>query len=206
MLEVFRVPPTLAEELLAFSARQTCYQLQELEDLKTELRQAVGIYELYYRGTNPLYDCISRANSDRCCLPIYIGKAIGRGRRTGRTSSRMPNLYNRLREHKRSIEQGEGLSVSEFKFKVVAMDIDLASWGEGVMIRHFQPVWNQIIDGFGNHDPGKGRYEQKRSVWDLLHPGREWVQKLGNFDTLDEKAIVAQVESICQQSLKKLDI
>ncbi len=31
---------------------------------------------------------------------------------------------------------------------------------------------NKIIDGFGNHDPGKGRYNQLRSRWDKLHPGR----------------------------------
>ncbi|MGK7899982.1 MAG: Eco29kI family restriction endonuclease [Hormoscilla sp.] len=107
----------------------------------------------------------------------------------GRTQGRTSNLYNRLKEHKRSIEKGDGLSVSEFEFKVVAMEVDLVSWGEGVMIRHFQPVWNQIVDWFGNHDPGRGRYQQKRSVWDLLHPGREWAQKLTNYDPLDYTAI-----------------
>ncbi|MBC6474119.1 MAG: Eco29kI family restriction endonuclease [Hormoscilla sp. GM102CHS1] len=204
MLEIFQVPKLLADELLEFSDRQDCYSLTEMEDLKTELSQYVGVYALYYRGANPLYACISRANSDRCCLPIYVGKAIAGGRRTGRTEGRTSNLYNRLREHQRSIEKGDGLSVSEFEFKVVAMEVDLVSWGEGVMIRHFQPVWNQIVDGFGNHDPGRGRYQQKRSVWDLLHPGREWAQRLTNFDPLDYAAILDRVEALCLDSSQRV--
>lgn len=42
----------------------------------------------------------------------------------------------------------------------------------------FRPVWNMVIDGFGNHDPGSGRYNQKISSWDTLHPGRSWAMKL----------------------------
>ena len=34
-----------------------------------------------------------------------------------------------------------------------------------------------MIDGYGNHDPGKGRYNQARSRWDVLHPGRAWALK-----------------------------
>lgn len=84
------------------------------------------------------------------------------------------------------------------------MDIDLVSWGEGVLIRHFQPVWNQIIDGFGNHDPGSGRYQQKRSVWDLLHPGRRWASLLTNFDPIDYKAISNAVNSLTKVSSERL--
>jgi len=35
-----------------------------------------------------------------------------------------------------------------------------------------------VIDGLGNHDPGAGRYNQQRSPWDVIHPGRPWAQKL----------------------------
>ena len=34
------------------------------------------------------------------------------------------------------------------------------------------------MDGFGNHDPGSGRYAQQKSPWDELHPGREWANRL----------------------------
>jgi len=42
----------------------------------------------------------------------------------------------------------------------------------------FSPLWNRMLDGFGNHDPGAGRYNQQRSPWDVVHPGRPWAAKL----------------------------
>src|SRR5690349_4428966 len=50
--------------------------------------------------------------------------------------------------------------------------------GESILIQRFNPVWNQAVDGFGNHDPGSGRHKQKRSAWDAIHPGRAWASKL----------------------------
>ena len=47
-----------------------------------------------------------------------------------------------------------------------------------MLISRFEPLWNKLVDGFGNHDPGKGRYQQKKSAWDLLHPGRPWAERL----------------------------
>lgn len=203
MIDVFKVPANLADELINFFHNQDCYSLEELDNLKADLKLYVGVYALFYCGINPLYVCQSQANSNRCCLPIYIGKAVVGGRRIG-IASKTQNLYSRLREHRRSIEGGDGLEIGEFQFKVVAMEVDLVSWGEGITIRHFQPVWNQVIDGFGNHDPGKGRYQQKRSLWDLLHPGREWAARLTNYDPLDRDAIAQRVEKLCQDLSQKL--
>ena len=60
--------------------------------------------------------------------------------------------------------------------------------GETLVINMFSPLWNVIIDGFGNHDPGSGRYAQKKSAWDVLHGGRHWAEKLtGNHP--DRKAV-----------------
>jgi hypothetical protein len=42
------------------------------------------------------------------------------------------------------------------------------------LIQRFKPIWNLYIEGFGNHDPGGGRYQQKRSALDVMHPGRTW--------------------------------
>ncbi|GAC69556.1 Eco29kI family restriction endonuclease [Gordonia soli] len=39
------------------------------------------------------------------------------------------------------------------------------------------PVWNALVDGFGNHDPGRGRRAGRRSLWDTLHPGRPWAEQ-----------------------------
>ena len=49
--------------------------------------------------------------------------------------------------------------------------------GESALIRRYRPVWNALIDGFGNHDPGSGRYNQAKSDWDVVHAGRSWAVK-----------------------------
>ena len=46
------------------------------------------------------------------------------------------------------------------------------------MVEHYKPVWNVIIDGFGNHDPGAARRAMKRPRWDILHPSRPWATNL----------------------------
>lgn len=58
---------------------------------------------------------------------------------------------------------------------VVPVWITLA---ERFLVEHYKPVWNVVIDGFGNHDPGAGRRAMKRPRWDILHPGRPWAAKL----------------------------
>jgi hypothetical protein len=63
----------------------------------------------------------------------------------------------------------------------------------------FSPIWNKVVDGFGNHDPGKGRYQQFRSRWDTLHPGRSWAHKCQEREETAEqieKEVVAYLETI----------
>lgn len=54
---------------------------------------------------------------------------------------------------------------------------DMIGTIEAALIKLHRPLWNSTIDGFGNHDPGSGRYEQAKSDWDVLHPGRQWALK-----------------------------
>ncbi len=49
---------------------------------------------------------------------------------------------------------------------------------ESAIIKQYNPLWNSWVDGFGNHDPGGGRYNQARSQWDVIHRGRAWAEKL----------------------------
>ena len=49
---------------------------------------------------------------------------------------------------------------------------------ESVMIEKFEPVWNRVLDGFGNHDPGSGRHSGKMLFWDCMHPARNWAKRL----------------------------
>jgi len=49
---------------------------------------------------------------------------------------------------------------------------------ESRLISMFIPLWNHYLDGFGNHDPGAGHYNQQWSTWDEMHPGRPWAARL----------------------------
>jgi hypothetical protein len=60
-----------------------------------------------------------------------------------------------------------------------------------MLLEEFRPVWNLVIDGFGNKDPGRRRKEQYRSAWDVLHPGRKFAEKLGENPIASEKYVAA---------------
>jgi len=139
-----------------------------------------GVYALYYQGNFPRYKTIFEADSN---LPIYVGKAVLPGWRQGRGSAKEndPALYRRLSEHSRSINSAQNLELSDFSCRFIVLqsqEADLISTVEAAMTRKYNPLWNSHIDGFGNHDPGKGRYEQAKSEWDVLHPGRVWAERL----------------------------
>jgi hypothetical protein len=87
-------------------------------------------------------------------------------------------LYDRLSEHAKSVEQAENLDLSDFFCRYLAVEDIWIPLGESLLIEQFSSVWNKIIDGYGNHDPGGGRYNQQRSPWDVLHPGRTWAERL----------------------------
>ena len=151
------------------------FERQRAEPLASPTRvPGPGIYSLYYRGDLEVYAPIS--DGDR---PIYVGKAVPPGSRKGDTVDEdHPALFSRLREHGRSIEQAANLRPEDFRCRrlgIVPVWITLA---ERFLITHYRPVWNLCLDGFGDHDPGKGRSGSERSWWDTLHPGRSWADKL----------------------------
>jgi hypothetical protein len=111
-------------------------------------------------------------------LTVFIARA---GWRTGRNTKVSGNfLYRRLNEHARSIELASDLETKDFKCRLIILgkkEADLIIPVEAELIRRISPKWNSSIDGFGNHDPGAGRYNQAKSEWDVLHPGRKWAEK-----------------------------
>jgi len=146
--------------------------------------EGAGIYVLYYRGPFPAYAPIAAANAEEARWPIYIGKAIPSGGRKGASltaSARGTSLYKRLAEHRdtiREVEHGSGtLAVADFQARYLTVDDIWIPLGESLLIARFRPIWNRALDGFGNHDPGKGRYNGLRPLWDHLHPGRGWATR-----------------------------
>ena len=140
-----------------------------------------GIYAIYYTGDFEAYTPLSAKNKDgEFNMPIYVGKAVPPGARKGNfglDSEPGPSLYKRLQEHAESIATVENLRIEDFFSRFLVVDDIWIPLGESLLIAKFSPVWNKLIDGFGNHDPGKGRYEGARPKWDTLHPGRNWANK-----------------------------
>lgn len=150
--------------------------LADIEDFLGE-----GIYALYYAGSFKLYEPISSQNRDGFFeAPIYIGKAVPPGSRKsgGLVREKVSKaLIKRLGEHARSIEDSENLDIGDFWCRFLVVEDIWIPLGETLLISKFGPIWNEVVDGFGNHTPGAGRFKQKRSRWDVIHPGRAWAAK-----------------------------
>lgn len=145
-----------------------------------------GVYAIYYTGLHSAYAPLAEANRDgRWWAPIYVGKAIPQGGRKGAEiaddDDALPKgraLFARLREHAESVRLASGsLALDDFHCRYLVVDEIWIPLGENLLISRFMPVWNKIVDGFGNHDPGKGRYQGLAPRWDVLHPGRAWALK-----------------------------
>ncbi len=141
-----------------------------------------GIYAIYYTGDFPAYHEITKRNrKNNFAWPIYVGKAIPAGARQGGVGlGENPGtvLFGRIREHASSIQQAmTTLEIADFACRYLVVEDIWIPLGESLLIQKFEPVWNLFLDGFGNHDPGSGRYNQQRSAWDFLHPGRAWALK-----------------------------
>ncbi len=120
--------------------------------LPPETFEGHGVYILHYRGDFAAYANLGET-------PIYVGQAR--------------DVYRRLTEHARSIEQVENLNLTDFECRWLILAQVWIGLTEDTLIGEYRPIWN-AIRGFGNHDQGRTRNAQRRSPWDTLHPGRPW--------------------------------
>jgi hypothetical protein len=164
--------------------KQEAYPMKDIPSF-----MGAGVYAIYYRGNFPLYEKISEKNKDAFLQPIYAGKAVPEGARKGGLGLDIPAgpyLQKRLTEHKASVEAAMNLNINDFYCRFLVVDDIWIPLGESLLIEKTRPLWNIIVDGFGNHDPGSGRYNQQISSWDIIHPGRQWAKKLQKKKTEDE--------------------
>jgi len=149
--------------------------------LPPEKFEGAGIYAIYYVGDFGPYSPISEQNrDDRWSQPIYVGKAIPPGaRRGGLGLDAEPGqvLYNRLKDHARSVAEVGNLRIEDFGCRYLLVDDIWIPLGESLLIEMFRPLWNSVVDGFGNHDQGSARTGQLKSSWDTLHQGRKWADR-----------------------------
>lgn len=163
-------------ESIAFAALHS-----KLHPLPPKPFIGAGVYLLYYFGKNPLYEKLVSANEEVVRYPIYVGKAVPAGARKGGLGLDVdhgPVLFKRLCEHSESVAAVDNLEIDDFKCRFLVVDDVWIPLAESLMIERFKPVWNSVIDGFGNHDPGKGRHSGKKPFWDCVHPGRAWANRL----------------------------
>lgn len=172
-LEKENLGKSVAESLLNSPAHA-------LGDLKSFA--GAGIYAIYYTGKFDPYGPIARLNQDPedLQLPIYIGKAIPSGGRKGvidpEISAKGRKLHERLKKHAASIEAVANLKIDDFYCRYLVVDDVWIPLGESLLIQHFRPLWNVVVEGFGNNDPG-GNRKGARPSWDVLHVGRPWADK-----------------------------
>jgi hypothetical protein len=154
-----------------------------------------GVYVVYYIGQNKYYQELYQQNRLEFAQPIYVGKAVPSGWRQAKSinDTTTTELYKRLKEHEKSINQVQNLEKEDFYCRFIVLE-DSASYLigtlEAALIRYYRPIWNTQIDGFGNHDPGSGRYNQAKSEWDILHSGRTWAEKC-----VGKSASIEQIEA-----------
>lgn len=142
-----------------------------------------GVYAIYYTGNFNAYSKLRDWNTsiEDLNVPIYVGKAVPTGDRKGNVdpevSGKGKALFSRLDEHRKSIEQASNLEIADFWCRYLVVDDIWIPLGESLLIQRHRPIWNSLIDGFGNHDPGSGRHKGARPSWDTLHPGRAWADR-----------------------------
>lgn len=142
--------------------------------------RGAGVYAIYYTGGFEAYAQISAANAESPLHPLYVGKAVPAGGRRGLEAVEHTSttaLMSRVRQHANSVRAAENLDIADFTVRWLVVEDIWIPLGESAMIRRYRPVWNALLDGFGNHDPGMGRINGVRSMWDTLHPGRAWATK-----------------------------
>jgi len=164
-----------------------------------------GIYALYYCGGEDPYAAMGRFNLEHNCrIPIYIGRAKETGARQGLNPFQpvtSPLLWDRVQEHKKSIDHATNLDVEEFAVRVLVVMPIWIPLAEAMAIRIYRPLWNSHLQGFGIHAPGGGRAGQKRSQWDELHPGRRFAAGLKRNESTVRADLVERMRRATQEAV-----
>ena len=160
-----------------------------------------GVYAIYYQGDHPAYASVSGTET-----PIYVGKADPKQADARTAREQGPQLYGRLADHRRMIRTvGEyaaanglpnPLRVEDFQCRRLVC----ATNAQLVAVRHligtFKPIWNNEVGicwGISKHGDAAKTRANKRSPWDVMHPGRAWAMAESLEDKMSPEFIVARV-------------
>ena len=152
--------------------------------LLRELRPTYGsgVYAIYYVGSHPAYIEISGTET-----PIYVGKADPDEPRAATPREQGVRLFSRLADHRDAIREVEAyatasadpnpLLVQDFECRRLVCATNAQLVAERHLIDLFKPAWNsetKICFGISKHGDSSETRRNKKSPWDVLHPGRDW--------------------------------
>jgi hypothetical protein len=140
-----------------------------------------GVYAIYYDGDHPLYERIRGTET-----PIYVGKADPKEPDSSTPREQGKKLTDRLHEHAKTIEQAEKytkhlprglhpIRLADFKCRRLVCATNAQLVAERHLIRMFWPLWNSETKacwGMSKHGDAAETRKNKRSPWNVVHPGK----------------------------------
>lgn len=173
-----------------------------------------GVYAIYYRGDHPFYRAISRSET-----PIYVGKADPANYDASTTREQGAKLTERLLEHAGTISIAEDyasklppllfpIRLGDFLCRRLVCATNAQLVAEKHLIRMFWPIWNSETKacwGLSKHGDAAKTRSNKRSPWDVVHPGRLWALDERLVDSLTPEIIVQRIEKTLQRSPARRD-
>ncbi len=167
-----------------------------------------GVYAIYYEGDHPAYAPVSGTET-----PLYVGKADPKipDARTSRDQG--PQLYGRLADHRRMIRTvgdharlnalPHPLRLEDFHCRRLVCATNAQLVAERHLISTFNPIWNNEVGicwGISKHGDAAKTRKNKRSPWDVLHPGRIWAMHEDLEDKMSEDVILSRIEGHFSQN------
>ncbi|MEJ0038638.1 MAG: Eco29kI family restriction endonuclease [Gammaproteobacteria bacterium] len=162
-----------------------------------------GVYAIYYEGPHPFYAAISGTET-----PIYVGKADPAVYDASTSREQGPKLTGRLIEHAGTIATAERyaadpsrgilpICLADFRYRALVCTTNAQLVAEQHLIRTFLPIWNSQTKacwGMSKHGDAATTRANKRSPWDVVHPGRAWALDSRLVDSLSLDEIRARID------------
>lgn len=173
-----------------------------------------GVYAIYYSGDHPLYAGISGSET-----PIYVGKADPQNDDASSPREQGAKLTARLLEHAGTIATAAAyadrlpaglypIRLEDFLCRKLVCATNAQLVAEKHLIRTFWPVWNaetKACWGMSKHGDAASTRANKRSPWDVVHPGRQWALDARLVDSLSPAEIKARIDATLERSPPRRD-
>lgn len=160
-----------------------------------------GVYAIYYQGDHPAYAAVAGSET-----PIYVGKADPKQADASTARDQGPQLYGRLADHRRMIgvvgkyaateNLPHPLRVEDFQCRRLVCATNAQLVAERHLISTFKPIWNNEVGicwGISKHGDAAKTRKNKRSPWDVMHPGRSWAMDEELEDKMSSELIVSRI-------------